>query len=244
MSGRRKNGAIVVACVLLAGCNLLSGAGDLVTSDTNEVDGPDRMPPGGGGEAGARDASDDRAVATADSGSDGEAGPEAGDAGPVRPDGGRFVFVTSTSTNGNLSGFGGADARCNTLAGQAGLGGQWVAWLSIEAASGDDAVDRLTNGGAWYLVTGTRVASSKAALVQDALEHSIDRDESGALVSGQRVWTGTRDGMAYFGDCNGWKATTSNEPGTVGNTSSRDTQWSADLPVGCNVAARVYCFEK
>ena len=243
MAGRR-NKAIVIACVMLAGCNLLSGAGDLVTSDAGDIDDPERRPPTTGGEAGTPDASDDAAVPAPESGSTADAGAEAGDAGPIRPDGGRFVFVSSTSTNGNLSGFGGADSRCNTLALKAGLGGNWVAWLSIDAASGDDAVDRITNGGAWYLVEGTRVAASKSALLQDALDHSIDRDESGALVTGQRVWTGTRNGIAYFGDCDGWKTTTANEPGTVGNTSSKGTQWTADLPAGCNVTARVYCFEK
>lgn len=230
--------------MMLAGCNLLSGAGDLVTGDAIEP---------GGGEAGVQPGDRDATTpppgvdgaSDSSSGADGGDGGDGGanvDASVTRPDGGRFVFVTSTTSSGNLGGAAGGDARCNTLASQAGLGGTWGAWLSAGTANGD-AVDRVGSG-PWYLVDGTFVAGSKSQLAQDVLDHAIDRDESGAPVVGQRVWTGTRNGTLYFGDCNGWTAGSQAEPGTVGTTAAKGNRWTADTPIGCQSSSRLYCFEK
>lgn len=65
---------------------------------------------------------------------DAEAGPvstpEAAPPVDVRPV--KRVFLTSTTSNGNLNGTKGADATCQTLAAAAGLSGTFRAWLTVD----------------------------------------------------------------------------------------------------------------
>jgi hypothetical protein len=243
MMGRH---CIFGACVMLAGCNLLSGAADLVTGEADPdsgapVDHPPR-PDGGTSPTSVVDGATD-GLFGADTRSD--AGIDAADAGPPRPNGGRFVFVTSTTSNGNLGGLAGADTRCNQLAQAAGLGGTWVAWLSTGAAGGGGvrAIDRVTSAGPWYLLDGQLAAAGKASLSSDQLAHGIDRNEKGAAVGVQGVWTGTRAGAAFFGQCGGWVATTPGMPGTIGITDGVDQSWSSSNPDPCNATHHLYCFE-
>ena len=243
MAGRRW---LIGACAMLAGCNLLSGAADLATGPDQEVlagdsegglDGsqdPD-APANASGQDGSPDATstkDGGTMPTADSSID------AMDASPPRPDGGRFVFVTSTQTTGDLGGVAGADKSCTTIAATAGLGGVWIAWVDTTASA---ASSRLTSAGPWYLVTGARVAASKATLTGfTPLDRPIDRDEHGAQRINSPVWTGDSFG---FMDCNNWSSAVSSMNGGTGSTQFATPEWRQFGTAGCNTTHRLYCFE-
>ena len=231
------------ACAMLAGCNLLSGATDLVTGAEPGVIGDrdagldgalDRGgDTGGGGPDGSRDA-----MTT----NDGGTLPDAAfnlDASP--PDGGRLVFVTSAQTAGNLGGVPGADQSCTTYAANAGLGGAWMAWVTTAASP---ASSRLTSAGPWYLVTGERVAASKATLAgATTLDRPIDRDEHGVQRINSPVWTGLSSGGNGGGDCSNWTSTFVSLTGAAGDTQYASFAWQQFGNAACSTAHRLYCFQ-
>jgi hypothetical protein len=241
MAGGFANRATIASSLLLGACNLLTGAGDLVTRDAPESEAPDAghtLPVG-------TETPFDAATADAPSvvvGADAADGADGADGGVTLPPGGRFVFVTSTRSKGNLSGIAGADAKCASLAHAAGLGGTWVAWLSSSENGGIDANDRIMSSEGWYLVTGKLVASSRGLLLADSLEHGIDRDENGNFVQSQPVWTGTRRGILAGPTCNGWRASSATF-GTIGRTNAIGTEWTAEDVEDCASELRLYCFE-
>lgn len=243
MAGRRW---LIGACAMLAGCNLLSGAADLVT-------GPDQATVAGDIEAGldgSRDPDSDTAVGPdgsrdAEGANDGgtlpipDSSSDAMDASPPRPDGGRFVFVTSTQSDGNLGGVAVADQSCTMVAASAGLGGVWIAWVGTPASAPSL---RLTSAGPWYLVTGARVAASKAALTGFApIDRPIDRDEQGVQRINSAVWTG--GGFGGFGDCTSWTSAGAAMMGGTGNTQFATPEWRQFGTAACNTTHRLYCFE-
>jgi hypothetical protein len=245
MSGRRwLNRTVMGACAMLAGCNLLSGAADLVL----DPDAASLVDVEGGGGPGGPDGPDSAMRGGQDGPVDpGDGGPlpmtdgatvDAMDAAPPRPDGGRFVFVTSTQLIGNLGGVAGADTSCTTIATSAGLGGAWMAWVSTPASA---ASSRLTSAGPWYLVTGVRVAASKAVLAASfgAIEHAIDRDELGGQRINSPVWTGG----SVPSDCSDWTSGVANTFGTTGNTQYANFEWESLGNAMCNTTHRLYCFE-
>jgi hypothetical protein len=191
-----------------------------------------------GMDAGA-DASSD---AGADAGMDGglDAGTDAGiDAGLSE----RRIFVTSSVQNAGLGGFDGADALCASEAAEAGLEGEFKAWLSTEAAA---AADRLVQSTVPYvLVDGSLVADDWADLTDMSLETRINLDASGVERTGD-VWTGTLpSGLSYVGqgDCDGF-TNGSDGAGLCGSTQSINSQWTASQLPGCSTRLRLYCIEQ
>ena len=163
------------------------------------------------------------------------------DAAPDGTDGGRRkrVFVTSAGTTGALGGVGGADARCQQLATRAKLDGTFVAWLSVEEGP---ALARLRVDGPWFLLGGTRVFASKAAIAMGP-EVPIDRDENNVRVDAADVWTGTNGaGNATAQNCNGWVLAVGS--GTKGKTNGRGNEWTASDNDNCQNVERLYCFEQ
>ncbi len=229
-----------VACSALVACNALTGVSDLAIGEEGGAPLP-------GTEAGATDAAEDVVTVSTPDATVADVTTEAdakkdvtADAGPPRPDGGRFVFATTATTQGNLSGLAGADFLCNQSASVAGLGGTWVAWLSTTTV---DALSRLTAAGPWYLVTGTLV-SDKAGLQADNLAHSIDRTELGMLPpDDERAWTGTRNGAYFNVSCQNWTSSTTATSGNAGSTKLMGAGWTATGAPNCGTALHVYCFE-
>ncbi len=73
------------------------------------------------------------------------------------------------------------------------------------------------------------------------LAHAINRDESGALHTGENVWTGSGTNGRYSGhDCDKWTTGTN---GDVGSTDAQNGHWTSDEEQGCSNARRLYCFE-
>jgi len=73
----------------------------------------------------------------------------------------------------------------------------------------------------------------------------IDRNELGVLVTGGPVWTATDVGGALVGfDCEEWTTSNSAYDGTVGELSSTGSTWTyTGQSYGCELRARLYCFE-
>ena len=160
------------------------------------------------------------------------------------------VFVTSTTSDGNLGGLAGADMTCNSLAATAGLGGNWVAWLSTSTV---DAKDRLPPGSGPFVRavnTGVVIANDIPDLLDDLLENSISEDEFGTNRDGEDVWTGTRnDGtvginLPAFSTCSDWVSNVPGDFALVGNAEDTLGEWTHRGGQGCeDPTLRTYCFD-
>lgn len=167
----------------------------------------------------------------------------------------RTIFVSSqTYPNGNFGGLSGADAACQTLADNEGLGGTYKAWMSD---SNTDAKDRMTQSpGPYQLVDGTPIAPSFADLIDcpfpyglcgNSLDNPINVDEKGNTVGGVNfVFTGTLpDGTddGQFNSCNNW--TTTLGSAYAGRTDRVNFGWTALASATCNTGGlRLYCVEQ
>jgi hypothetical protein len=174
-----------------------------------------------------------------------------GGSGPVE----KRVFLSSMTFTGDLEGIDGADAACQVLADDAGLGGTWMAWLSTAGSSPD--LDFTHNDGPYVLVDGTRIADDWDDLTDGMLQNPIELDEYGdpgplsdRICSGLDtwVWTGTRESGVAGGadDCSGW---TSELGGSTWGRSDATEIWSFACSGGanrdrCGNRAPIFCFEQ
>ena len=171
------------------------------------------------------------------------------------------VFVTENTFTGNLGGPTGADAICSGAAAEAGLSGNFKAWISGRIQSGQDAAGRFSHSNLPYtLVNGTTVAGNWTALTSGTLDHAINVTELGNTVDeGTRVWTNTRiDGFAWdiLRDCalGGGPTTWTCDPttecpfesGKYGIASATDGSWTGQESsnTACSNAYRLYCFQQ
>ncbi len=151
------------------------------------------------------------------------------------------VFVTSTTTNGNMGGLAGGDAICDAQASAASLGGTWVAWLSTSTV---DAKDRLAPGsGPFVRAAGTpgTIANDIADLTDSSLAIEILNDENGNVVDTD-VYTGTlSDGTAASVTCNEW----TDGAGSVifGHSNRSNGAWTERFQFSCNPQRHIFCFE-
>jgi hypothetical protein len=174
-----------------------------------------------------------------------DAGADSGDGGVKR----KRVFVTSELYDGNLkaagnsttTGLAGADKLCQGRATAAGLGGNWIAWLSD---SNTNAFDRIADVGPWYLLNGTLVFANKAALKGNPLTR-INVDETRAVNNILFPWTGTNaDGTKTTANCNNWTVNNASVAGEVGSTNSTTSAWTAAAAPACFIFYNLYCFEQ
>ncbi len=158
------------------------------------------------------------------------------------------VFVASQASTGSLGGIAGADQRCNTLAGAAGLIGSFKAWLS-DPVAGSPAANFSRASVPYTLVTTTQIADDWDDLVDGSLDAPIDRSELGNTLPGTpSAWTGTlADGTpSGSGSCLGWTSGSGAETGTRGLSNAADPSWS-QVPGetrSCDSAFYLYCFEQ
>lgn len=155
----------------------------------------------------------------------------------------RRIFVTSKTFLGNLGSLSAADALCDSLAADGGLGGSWRAWLGDSSAS---AASRLSHSAAPYvLVTGTEIAKDWAGLTSGTLEHVIDVDEHGGsqYANDPAVWTDAwGDGGTAGASCNDWTSASLSVGAMTGLVQGCD--WTACGQRGCAYAAALYCVEQ
>jgi len=154
-----------------------------------------------------------------------------------------YVFVTSqTYLPGSLQGLDGADAICNATAGDAGLPGTYVAWLSTVDIP---AHERLGEPQGWANTSGLPFAANIDALLAYDFVYPIQLDEFGDVSATNTVVTGTTedgelDTTDGSGDCDGWTslvgAVRHGRRGALGNT------WTSSFQGSCNTARHLYCF--
>ncbi|MCB9751905.1 MAG: DUF1554 domain-containing protein [Myxococcales bacterium] len=155
----------------------------------------------------------------------------------------RRAFVTSVTYNGNLGGVAGADAKCQTLALSAGLGGTWRAWLSDDSAT--PATRFMQTMTEVQRLDGNPVASDWTDLTDGNLLNAISVTEKGTSVGSSIVWTntlgdGTMPGTEY---CANWTSSSGLEQGLSGNSAAVDETWTNASLGPCNSKRRLYCFE-
>ncbi len=154
------------------------------------------------------------------------------------------VFVTSTTTSGNMGNLMGADGICQTRAGAAGLGGTYKAWLSSATTS---AATRLTHATVDYaLVDGTVVANGWTDLTDGTLDAAINKDELGNTVASSAVWTNcTTAGNIDAAECLQWTSVTPGHKGQTGLSSATNAAWTDNIAFeDCALLRRLYCLEQ
>lgn len=180
-----------------------------------------------------------------DSGAPGDCG---GDI--AEPATGKLIFISSERYSADLGGLEGADAKCQTLAEAAGLGGEFKAWLSTLSTS---AASRLTHSNEPYVLSnGVLVANDWADLTSGTLRHEFDQTESPELAPPNAAgscnplvfWTSTDErGSQFGGDCDGWTTTSEAVDGHLGVISTGAT-WSTFCFGGCDTSAPILCLEQ
>lgn len=182
-------------------------------------------------------AADDGGGGATDAGAEADA-----DASAARP---RVVFVTRKTLAGDFGGFASADALCTAEAADAGLGGSFVAWLSVAGKKPVDALSRLSDrAGGWSLVDGGEVFASKDAIATSTFPKlGIAQTAYGETTSG-RAWTGTRpSGAAETADCTEWMKAAVDVAGVEGIVGAEDGTWTSAASDYCTNANHLICFE-
>jgi hypothetical protein len=156
------------------------------------------------------------------------------------------VFVTSTTTTGNLGGLAGADAICAARASAAGLPGTYKAWLSDATTS---VATRFAQAAVPYvLLDGTQIAADWTALTSGTIQHAIDVDETGATITGpvQGAYTNTTAAgniASAVETCTDWTVATGGSPG-IGAATATNGTWTTGTTSDCVGPLRLYCFEQ
>jgi hypothetical protein len=161
-----------------------------------------------------------------------------------------LVFATSTPLNGHLQGLTGADAICQSLAGNAGLPGTYMAWLSTATTSPSTRFTRAT--APYTLVDGTVVAANWNALTSGGLGHAIDMSELGTSANSfpDQVWTNTLENGEPGGPdgsgahCSEWSTASDVPNGNTGFVSASDAGWTNYSYWDCDSLRRIYCFQQ
>jgi hypothetical protein len=160
---------------------------------------------------------------------------------------GTFVFISSTTSTGDLGGVTGADDTCETLATAAGLTfGAVFAWT---ASSEFEPADFAGQTIPYYRVDGVKVADDWADLTDGSLDNPINVDESGNATSSAAVWTHTDIDGTWWGDgnegsgCTGFTSGQSTETSVLGNPGRSDASWTVSGFSACGSPRPVYCFE-
>jgi hypothetical protein len=166
------------------------------------------------------------------------------------------VFVTAQQFSvAQVSGLLGADNNCRVAATNAGLKGNFVAWLSDDQTSAKSRICDTT--APFVLVDGTPVAIGLAGLTSGQLLHAIDETETGqaaplmptACADGElAVWTGTEytgAGQPAY-NCQNWTSVSASATGVVGFAQAINGGWTygcSGSPI-CNGTASLYCIEQ
>lgn len=201
----------------------------------------------------ATDASHDAMSSTNDVRDANDGAGDAGDAAPppryTATGTPNYVFVTSTKTSLSFGSLDVADKMCADAAKAGKLPGTYLAWLSTSTVN---ARDRLGKARGWIRPDGAPFADTIADIVSNHIFYPPLIDERGREVRGsyknEPVATGTRDDGTVGGTCMDWTTSASSQlfyP-TIGVTTDTPSGWTAfddrDYPVGCDVAAHLYCF--
>ena len=158
----------------------------------------------------------------------------------------KIIFVTKNLYDGNLGGLLGADAICQKEADEAGLLGNYKAWLSDSATN---AKDRLIIYDSYKTINGETITENNLRTII----HPIDSTNA-------YVWTGTNNAgtkLSVSGSsdkkwfCNDWKDNTfypwndqRRIESMVGSSKSTNMEWTSGSGKGCNEKYHLYCFQQ
>lgn len=182
--------------------------------------------------------------------SDGSSTPDCGQVAASKPS---RVFATSTAYDGNLGGISGADAKCQTSANNANLGGTWKAWISDDNIS---ASSRLIHSEDQYkLLDGKVLANNWGDLTDGEINYPIDLTEIGTKVVKPyaQAWTNTNnDGSIkkvqdpnFNYSCENWTNNSfASKYAWVGVTDSTRSWSDIHMSQLCGSKLRLYCFEQ
>jgi len=198
------------------------------------------------------------------------------DVGPLRWDGGSNCLKDDSKKDQVLgmickkpvdkSGILGADAKCQALANDAGLTGDYKAWISDRGNSPKLNFANFKNDDipiSFQLVDGTIIAHNWDDLLDDSLQHPINMDENGVTVdSPYLVWSSTRTDGTHYVSSSGRKNCEIIDPerptytqrtgwasilgsGNTGNAQEAGPPWTARDPASlCSTERRLYCFQQ
>ena len=157
------------------------------------------------------------------------------------------AFVTNQNFNGNLGGVVGADAKCQTAADNAGVGGVWQAWVADDAVFPDNMPsfrwDTLSLG-PYFKFNGVVIDSNFAALFDQQLTNPLSTTETGVGVN-SGVWTGIlSDGQVSDFNCTDWSTADGGVLATVGNSATKQQGWTSITTANCASPLKLYCFEQ
>ena len=154
------------------------------------------------------------------------------------------VFVSSTTSNGDLGGQAGADAECASLATAASLpSGTYKAWLSTSTAN---AISKLAGARGFVRPDGQSFADQVSDIAAGKILNPLSLDERGNDLGRQNVWTGTADAgtVNNSASCADWTIGTGISFGELGASTGGAGAWSDDATeTSCNASARIYCFD-
>ena len=159
------------------------------------------------------------------------------------------IFWTDQTYDGNLGGLPGADAKCQMSAVNAGVRGDFKAWLSHGATT--DAIPDRPNFTYYDLpyrnVDGNPVANDFIDFLDNEFEGRI-RSVTGSNAFIE-YWTGLENDGSKFGtfNCSGWTTNMNIEAGLLGfNDGGQDPalSWSSQSAKGCVLKAHILCFEQ
>ncbi|MBU4023136.1 hypothetical protein KJ591_02120 [Patescibacteria group bacterium] len=169
--------------------------------------------------------------------------------GWTNPCSAKLVFISSVTYSGHLSGYSGADQKCQQLASNAGLPGTYKAWISDSNSSPSS---RFNQSGKFVDIVGDTIADNWTDLTNSSLDKAIQyTEQGGGIGTARKVWTGTdgngtADGTSRaINHCDNWTSTSSSKDGKQGTNGSITTyRWSDDVAVGCNNYGYLYCFQQ
>jgi hypothetical protein len=158
------------------------------------------------------------------------------------------IFLSSTTYQGDLGGFSGADMKCQTRADAAALGGVWIALVSD---NNSNAIDRLVNcnNKAWILLSGPPnvVADDKQDLFDETIQQAINVDEFANDVKDGYAWTGTlSNGIAGDTNCENWTQNDNQIFGIRGSaelTKNIPNSWVNFQSSRCHQERHLFCME-
>jgi len=158
-----------------------------------------------------------------------------------------LVFVSSVPFANNLGSPAAYDARCNQLAGDAGINNAtndaWVSWVSAQASA---AMTRLGSARGFVRVDGLPIVDQLSSLLapQNQILQPISLDEFGQAHD-VVVKTGTDPTGAPElpqDTCQGWTSSSASVGYRFGMSTGGPIFWSATNYVGCDQPSPVYCF--
>lgn len=151
-----------------------------------------------------------------------------------------IVFVTSQGAPKGVNVVEDADLLCNALAQDAGLPGEYVAWLSTSKLA---AIDRLAGARGWVRPDGRPFADRPADILEGRIFYPPVLDELGQEVRNRRALTGTSEEGDAGSTCEDW-TTVEEASATAGEPGATFSAWSTNNTEDCieNQSMGVYCF--